>query len=146
MGTWREVKSESELKDGQRVRYYNVETWETCNLPWGDDTAKRFWSVGGRCSVDRDGDMVALDIFDGTWEHVEALFDDDAPATAVQPSSHAATKPIYIATWDGIEYRDGHIGNRTLEQHAARIAELRAELDMLRKRSRRYRAIEKRLK
>lgn len=146
MGTWREVKSADELKDGQRIRYYNGESWETSNIPWGSYTKKRFWRVDGHSSVDCDGDVMALDIFDGTWEHVEALFDDDAPATATKPSRPAATKPTYIATWDGIEYRDGHIGNRTLEQHAARIAELRAELDKLHKQSRRYRAIEKRLK
>lgn len=79
MSEWRRVTKASEVRNGQRMRYYDGYDWESGSCRVGEEGDERF--VQGRDAVDGDGDLMCDDLFNDGWDHVEALFDDAAPTS-----------------------------------------------------------------
>jgi hypothetical protein len=77
MSEWRMVTKASEVRNGQRVRYYDGKSWDHGSSKCGEDGDPRYYHNGA--SEDNEGDVVVGDVFDGEFEHVEALFGDAAP-------------------------------------------------------------------
>lgn len=75
MSYWKLIKNESELKDGQRVRYWD-EGNEKGSHGFDSDTPC-MWDARHLGMTDEDGNSVTT--FDD-WDFVEALIDDPVPA------------------------------------------------------------------
>lgn len=140
MGEWRRVTHDYQVKNGQRIRYYDGDCWENGTFKCGEDHDERFYKDGK--SEDSYGLTCCDVLFSGSWSHVEAYFDE---ASSIPPKPYAATEPTHLGyEWDGVTYRDDHIGERTVAEHVAHIADIRMRLADANKQLRRYRTLEKR--
>lgn len=106
-----------------------------------EDDAARYWSKSWNCFRTK---TYATSAFE-TWGNVEALVDETPMYLSCQPKTNVKpSAPEHLGySWDGVVYKKGYVGNKTLEQHAAYIEALKLQLKELQKQSLRYKALEK---
>lgn len=78
MSEWRRVTAASEVRNGQRVRYYDGKDWESGSCQCGEDGDPRYYGDGH--AYDGEDDIMWSNVFrNHEFDHIEALFDDAAP-------------------------------------------------------------------